>query len=465
MSTARFFLIFWLVCSAILFPASTKAGLIRDAEIEEYLGNLVTPIARAAGVNPSHLRIFIVGDPRINAFVAGGSNIFINTGLLTEARSPEMVMGVLAHEMGHITGGHIIDISENAEQAQAGMILSYLLGAAAAAAGSPDVGMAIMSGGNHLAARNFLSHTRANEQAADQAALTFLDSLQLSSQGMLDMFERLRQEEKRVLSPNADAYSRTHPLSKERITHIRAHLESSPYRTNSLDKGTQQQHRRVRGKLIGYLEEPTTVMRIFPPEDTSDVAHIARALANMRRSLFNNALDELAPLLETEPNNAYFHEMQGHILFDARRYSESAEAYARAVELKPTAALLRSDYAKVLLAENNPETLPLAKQSLLYASTQDPTYAPTWRNLATIYGKEGNAGRAELCLAEIAALTQEKEELLYHLRRAEDQISEDDTEGTLRIEDLRLYAKTLKEKENHLHKRPLALPIHHAPAA
>jgi predicted Zn-dependent protease len=264
---------------------------------------------------------------------------------------------------------------------------------------------------------------------------------------MLNMFERLRQEEKRVLSPDADAYTRTHPLSKERITHIRAHLESSPYRDNSLSAATQRRHQRVRGKLQGYLEEPTTIMRLYPLNDTSDIAHIARALAYMRRSLFNEALDEVMPLLEAEPNNPYFHELQGHILFDARRYEESAAAYAHAVSLKPTSALLQSDYAKVLLAQNTPETLLLAKKSLLYASTQDPTYVPTWRNLASIYGKEEHIGRAELCLAEIAALNQEKEELLHHLRRAEDQLSGEDAEAKLRIEDLRLYAKTLKEKD------------------
>ena len=161
--------------------APAKAGLIRDAQIEEYLRQLTTPIAGVSGINPDNLRIFIVADSRINAFVAGGSNIFVNTGLITNARNPDMIMGVLAHEMGHIYAGHIVGISQNVEQAQAQMIMSYLLGAAAAAAGSPDVGAAIMSGGGHVINRSLLAHSRANEQAADQAAIGFLDKLHLSA--------------------------------------------------------------------------------------------------------------------------------------------------------------------------------------------------------------------------------------------------------------------------------------------
>jgi predicted Zn-dependent protease len=429
--------------------APAQAGLIRDAQIEEYLHQLTTPIAGVAGINPDNLRIFIVADSRINAFVADGSNIFVNTGLITNARNPDMIMGVLAHEMGHIYAGHIVGISQNVEQAQAQMIMSYLLGAAAAAAGSPDVGAAIMSGGGHIANRSLLAHSRANEQAADQAAIGFLDKLQLSSIGMLQMFERLRREEKKYLmGQNIDSYARTHPLSKERITHMRAHVEATKGKYPRLDQKLQTEHQQVKAKLIGYLEDPTQVMVEFGSSNNTSEAHIARAIAKMRISLFNEALQEAEALIALEPNNPYFHEIKGAVLYEARRYDEAIIEYQIARKLLPNSALIRSDYAKVMVASGREDLQAEAKQELLYASEIDPTYQPTWRNLAKIYGREGEIGKAELCLAEIDALNQNKEDLIAHLDRAEQRLNDNDAGSRLRLQDLRLYAETLEDTLN-----------------
>ncbi len=438
-----FFITFLLICvqSNIAY-----AGLIRDAQIEEYLRKLTLPIAQIAGINPQSLRIFIVADSRINAFVAGGSNIFINTGLITEAQNPDMIMGVLAHEMAHIYAGHIIGISASVEQANVQMVLSYLLGAAAAAAGSADVGAAIISGGGHIANRSLLAHSRANEQAADQAAISFMDKLQLSSEGMLQMFERLRREEKKyIIGQNVDSYSRTHPLSKERITHMRSHVEETRGKYPHLEAKLQREHNLVKAKLIGYLGDSQQVMLQFIATDNSEEAHIARAIAKMNISLFNEALNEIEPLIAIEPNNPYLHEIKGSILFESRRYDEAITEYKIARDLLPNSALIRSDYAKVMVESNRQELQELAKQELLYASEIDPTYQPTWRNLAKIYGKQNDLGNAELCLAEIAALNQNKEDLLEHLERAKNQLTTNQSEAIIRIEDLLLYANTLKD--------------------
>lgn len=439
----------FIVYFVIIILISTKisfAGLIRDAQTEQYLKNLAYPIAQSAGIDTNNLRIFIIADENINAFVAGGSNIFINTGLITKAETPDMVMAVLAHEIGHIYAGHLIKVGQNMQQANVKMILSYILGAAAAASGNGDIGTAIISGGSHIANRSFLSYTRANEQEADQMAIKFFDNLNISSNGILQMFELLRREEKkRLIGENIDSYARTHPLSKERIRHVRSHTEQNNT-NNTLGKKIQTEHEQVKAKLIGFLAEPQQVISNFNPSNKTMQAKIARAVAKMRISLFNQSLSEIEELLINNDENAYLHELKGNILFEAKRYDEAIDSYRKALEIDTNSALIRSDYAKVIIAAKIPDWQNIAKKELLYAKSIDSTYKPTWRSLATIYGNEGDFGNAELCLAEIAALNHDKKQLLIHLQRAEKNIQSNDEEANLRLSDLRLFAKSLKDK-------------------
>jgi predicted Zn-dependent protease len=445
----RLLIIFTLIIFA--FASGSKAGLIRDAQTEEYLHNLADPIAKMAGISPQNLRLFIIADSRLNAFVAGGSNIFINTGLITETTKPEMLLAVLAHEMGHIQAGHLISMGENIEQAQVQTIVTYLLGAAAAAAGSSDVAMALITGGGHLANRGMMAHTRGNEQAADQAAINFFEQMNLSTAGMVEMFELLRRTEKRYTTGvTVDSYARTHPLSRERITHIRAHSESSQNKSGTLSKELQQEHIQVKAKLIGFIEEPNQLLITFNQDNQSIEAKIIRSVAYMRLSLFNQAKDEVDGLIKQSPQNPYLHELKGYILYEARLYDEAIISYEYAHKLKPNNAILASDYAKSLLASNNDLHWNKAKDLLEKSSIKDPTYQPTWRNLAKIYGRGGEIGKAELCLAEIAALNQNKEELLEHLSRAKQSISKENQTDMLRLEDLENYANTLKDKENDI---------------
>ncbi len=84
-----------------------KQVFIRDAEIEEFLRDVTIPIAKAADLNYNNIKIFIIKDSNINAFVSGGQNIFINTGLITKFKKPGAIIGVIAHEIGHIKAGHL----------------------------------------------------------------------------------------------------------------------------------------------------------------------------------------------------------------------------------------------------------------------------------------------------------------------------------------------------------------------
>ncbi|MGB1540033.1 MAG: M48 family metallopeptidase, partial [Rickettsiales bacterium] len=213
----------------LMLPIGAQAqsfGLIRDTEIEHTLRAYADPIFKSAGLVPSSINIYIVQDDSINAFVTGGSNVFIHTGLILRTSEPGMLIGVIAHETGHISGGHLVRTNEAMEKARLQMMMGYLLGAAAVAGGAGDAGAAIMNAGQHAATRGLISHTRANEQAADQAALRFLDANQISAQGMMQMFEVLRQQENRQIG-NPDPYTMTHPLSRERIMHMRNHVAQS----------------------------------------------------------------------------------------------------------------------------------------------------------------------------------------------------------------------------------------------
>ncbi len=440
----------WSFFSAFLLliapMQSMAAGLIRDAEIERYLKDLARPVYEAAGLSSSQVRMFIVQDDAINAFVAGGANMFLHTGLITETTTPEMLLGVIAHETGHIAGGHLLRGQELASQAQVGAILTYILGAAAIAGGGADAGAAIISAGSHTATRQFLSYTRTNERSADQAALSYLDRMQISPEGMVLMFERLRREEKRHIGRNADAYARTHPLSQERIEHIRSHLDNSPNKNKKLAASIQQKHARIRAKLIGFLDKDGQVFTQYPESDNSVSAHIARAVAYSATSKRNKALAEIRTALTKDANDAYLHELYGHILFENGDIAPAVNAYRKATQLAPDEALIRSDFARALLALGRDKSDALATQELVQSSKTDPTYHQTWRLLAQAYGRQNMIGEAELALAELAALNNKHEDITLHIESAEQHLDAY-SEASIRLDDLRGFAKTLKAKE------------------
>jgi predicted Zn-dependent protease len=402
-------------------------------------------VLKAAALSPEQVRMFIVSDPDLNAFVAGGSNIFLHTGLMVETETPEMLLGVIAHETGHITGGHLIRADAFLEKAQAGSILTYLLGAAAIAGGGGEVGAAILTGAMHTSNQALLRYTRSNEQAADQAALGFLDTAGITAEGMLMMFERLRREEKQHVGVNQDVYARTHPLSSERIAHMRAHLKASSKQAK-LSPALHQWHQRVRAKLVGFLSERTDVMGRYPRTDTSVPAHIARAVMHSNASEKSEALREVEAALKVEPNNAYLHELRGHILFKAGEMEASASAYRKAVVHAPNSPVLLSDAARPLVALATSEALAEAKALLQLTTSKDPTYGQSWQLLAQVYGKTGDLGMAELALAELAALNSNSEELRRHLARTEGKL-DPYSPAALRAEDLRRFAKQLEKKE------------------
>lgn len=438
------FLVIVLLMSLMAQPANARSlSLIRDAETEKLLRDYSDPILQAAGLEPSTVRIFIVNDPSINAFVAGGANMFIHTGLILASENPNMLKGVIAHEAGHIAGGHLARGAEALQNAQLSTILSYVLGAAAGLAGGGDAAAGIMSAGQHVAQRNLLSFTRVNEQAADQAALSYLDATNIPATGLLELMEKLRAKE-HVYLGQIDPYAVTHPLSKERIANIRGHiLQQGKKATESLSTADTDRHARVVAKLKGFINDPQLTLNNTPEEGTAN--KIARIVAYHRQSNTQKALKEITSLIAKEPNNPYFIELKGQILVESGRHKEALSYYNKAVQLLPNSGLLRTDYARTLLSQKNPN-YTLAAKHLQKASQQDSTNALTWQLLGQSHAQLGNNGQAALAYAEASLLRDEAELARRYATEALDKLPKS-SPALLRAQDAREEAIRLQKKK------------------
>lgn len=391
-----------LCCTGV---SAHAAGLIRDAEIEHYVKTLAAPIFQSAGLPPDSVHIYFLQDDSINAFVAGGSNIFIHTGLLLETTTPDMLLGVLAHETGHIAGGHLLRGTEALRAARIGAVLSYIGGVAAMAAGAGDAGMAVMSAGTHTAERGILAFTRSNEDAADQAALRFLDSSHISAEGMMQMFQLLERNQRQHYA-KLDPYTLTHPLSKERLHNIRNHLDTSPAKSHTLKEPFLTQHARMLAKLEGFLQSPSTVLARYPVSDTSIRARYARAVAYFKKPDINASLAEMDALQKDAPKDAYYYDMRGQILFEHGRLQDAETAYTKANALAPNTPIIQTALAQTWMAQTtpSPDILRKSAQLLQQATHKDSSNELSWRLLAEAQGKLNNMGEMHLAQAELSSL-------------------------------------------------------------
>lgn len=378
-------------------------SLIRDTEIENTIRVYTAPLFNVAGLDPSFVRIHLVQDPRLNAFVAGGQRIFLNTGLLTRADGPGQVIGVLAHEIGHITGGHLARMQDAIRNAQATSIAALILGIPAAVlSGEPGAVAAASSAGQSVAVRSFLAYTRTMERAADQAAVTFMNDAGLSSKGLLE-FLKILEKNSRLYASNLDPYLQSHPLTEDRITFMEEQVAISPYTNVRTSDQLMDMHQRMRAKLIGYLEPMQQVLARYPENDPSTYSRYARSIANMRISKTERALELADSLLAEAPRDPFYWELRGDILKDAARLAEAIDAYEEAVEILPWAALIRVALAQSQLAMNDDRLLPAATENLEEALRYEPWQSNAWRSLGIAYGRAGFHGQASLALAEEAA--------------------------------------------------------------
>ena len=400
-----------LLCLTLIVSAavparaqSTNPIIIRDTEIEATFKEWIAPLLQASGLGEDSVDLVLVQSSQINAFVAGGANIFIYTGLIDKTEGPGEITGVLAHELGHVAGGHLIGTRDALERASYESILGMVLGIGAAiVTGNGGAANAIITGTGSVAQSKFLANSRVNESSADQAAMRFLETAQVNPTGLGTFLDKLESEELMPTNQQSE-YIRTHPLTRDRIEAVQSRIASSAYKDKATPAQWTEQHARMKAKLLAFTN-PGRIPWVYDDRDTSVPARYARAIAAYRLKETARALSGIDGLLKDEPDNAYFHELKGQMLRDFGRVRDSLPSYEKAVALKPDAGLIRIDLAHALLESGQPGAVEdEAIKHLERALRDEPRSATAHRLLATAYGRRGEENTAKLHLAEEAVL-------------------------------------------------------------
>jgi predicted Zn-dependent protease len=400
-------------------PAAAQS-VLRDAETEALLHEMADPLIRAAGLQPSNVDLILVGDPSINAFVAGGQAVYINSGLIQAADNANEVQGVIAHELGHITGGHAINTS-GYQSAMKISLLSLLAGIAAAVAGAGDAAMAAMMMGQQAATGKYLAFSRAQESTADAAGVQFLSKAGISGKGSLEFFGKLENMEFRYGVSHSDdaAYASTHPMTADRIATLREDYEKDPAWNKPEPPGLEAHFQRVKAKLAGYVQEPARTLRDYPPSDTSVPARYARAYAYHQQALMDKALAETDALIKSDPQDPYFLELQGQVLLESGRPADAIAPLRKATGLTNNQPLIASTFGHALIATEDPKNYPEAEQVLKAAVARDRYNPFAWYQLGVVYAATGDLPRARLASAEQQVMNGEFAEALRSAQAAE----------------------------------------------
>jgi predicted Zn-dependent protease len=393
-------MLFALLSMVIALRPAAAQSILRDAETEALLNEMSAELVEAAGMEASGFEIVLIGDRSINAFVAGGQRVYIHSGLLLAADNANEVQGVIAHELGHVAGGHVVRMSEGASAATGISILSLILGAAAIAAGAPEAGLGILSAGSRAALGRFLAFSRVQESSADVAGATFLSNAGISGRGSLAFFRRLQNLEYRLAIPQDDSYDRTHPLSGERIQILEGLYLDDPAWDIPTDPALEARFQRVRAKLLGFISEANRTLIAYPESDHSVPARYARAYAWHKNAFPDRALAEVDSLLAGAPNDPYFLELRGQILLESGRPAEALEPLRRATSLSRNHPLIASLFGHALIATEDSSHSEEARRVLRTAVQRDNRNPFAWYQLGIIYAQDGDNARAQLATAE-----------------------------------------------------------------
>ncbi len=386
--------------------AQSNVPIVRDAEIEALVRDYARPIFKAAGLSKSGIDIVLVNDPSFNAFVAG-RRMFINTGALMQAETPNEIIGVIAHEAGHIAGGHQERLREQLARAQTMAILATLLGVGAIAAGAAtdtaglgQAGAGIAMGGSEMARRGLLGYQRTEESTADRSAITYLEATGQSAKGMLVTFKRF-QDALSLSGTRVDPYQVSHPMPRERISSLETLAKSSPHYDKSDSAALQQRHDMMRGKIAVYTQGQAAASRLFRKDPRGLAAQYADAQATFLYGNPASALRKADALVKLQPNNPYFHELRGDILLRSNKPAEAAASFAKAIKLDPSnSSILQVAYGQALLTTGKPDNLKAAAAEIRKALARDKEYFNGYTYLAQAYGQLGQVSDAELATAE-----------------------------------------------------------------
>lgn len=406
-----------VLAGTALTPVSSYAAadsgrvIIRDSEIEKDIENWTDGVMGAAGMQSSQVNIILIQSPEVNAFVAGGANIFIYTGLIDLSDDVGQVIGVIAHELGHISGGHLSRTADVGKNASFEAMIGALIGIGAAiATGDSSAAAAGISIGQGQALNKFLAYSRVQESSADQAGFRFLTGAGLSPEGLPTFLEKLGSQELLPASQQSP-FVRTHPLSRDRVEALQHKVDESPLKTKAFPAEWNDQYARVKAKLLGFTS-PLQVSYKYPSSDNSIPAQYARAISSYRLNQMTPALQKTDALIQQEPKNPYFYELKGQILFEFGKAAQSVAPYEKAVLYAPDSGLIRMALAQSLIesAGKNPDKLESAIGHLKRAEKDEPRSAQIKRLLATAYGRMGKEPEARVYLAEETLMHGNKKE-------------------------------------------------------
>jgi predicted Zn-dependent protease len=375
-------------------------SILRDAETEALFDDMSAPLIRAAGLDPKNVKIVMVGVDEINAFVAGGQIVYINSGLVTRADNANEVQGVIAHELGHVVGGHVIRSGEGIKEATGISLLSLVLGAAAIAAGAGEAGAGILGVGQQLAVSRFLGFSRTQESSADAAGQSYLIDAGITGKGMLSFFKKLQNLEFRLAIPQDNGYARTHPLSGERVVRLEEKFRTDSAWLKQPDQSIEARFQRVKAKLKGFSGEPRQTLIEYPETNSSTPARYARAYAWHRSAYPDKAISEVNTLLKSAPNDPYFLELKGQILLESGKPLEAVPVLRTAVDRTNAQPLIASLLGHALIATEDQANLVEAQKVLKAAVSRDNENPFAWYQLGVVYGATGDNARAAMASAE-----------------------------------------------------------------
>ena len=391
--------------SLLLAQPVSAQSVLRDAETEAMFAEMIAPLAKAAGLRPRDIKVVLIQDPEINAFVVGGQAMYVHSGLLQAAETANEVQGVLAHELGHIADGHVVLADAGIKPAMGIQLLSMVLGLAAIAAGGGEAGAGILAAGQQAAMGKYLSFSRVQEASADAAALRYLNESGITGKGLISFFKKLqRQERYWGQTQKIDPFQQTHPLSSQRIQTLTADVVGSPAYARPLDPALEERFRRVKAKLMGYAYPPDQTLRAYPVTDTSTYARYARSYAYHKAGYPDKADAESLALVRTRPDDPYFQEVRGQILLEAGKPQDALAPLKAATEGSRYSPLIATTYGHALIATEDATNYGEATRVLRTAVSRDDANPFAWYQLGTVYERTGDTARAALATAERASM-------------------------------------------------------------
>jgi predicted Zn-dependent protease len=396
---ARLLMALSISFAALVQPAMAQS-ILRDAETEALFRDMARPLIEAAGLRPENVDIVLIQSNEVNAFVAGGQAIYFYSETLTTADNANEIQGIIAHELGHITGGHVIRFGEGVKVATGITLLSLLLGAAAMAAGAGEAGAGIMAAGQQAAMGKFLAFTRAQESATDQAGAKHLAKAGISGKGSVSFFKKLQNLEFRLAVPQEDSYARTHPLTGERLAVLQEMYKADPAWDKPTDPALEERFQRVKAKLVGFVKDPQRTLARYPERNKSIPARYARAYAWHKSAYPEKAVTEIDSLLAERPRDPYFLELKGQVLLESGKPQEALQSLRQAATLAPEQPLIASLLGHALISTEDKSNFEEAKQVLRSAVARDNTNPFAWYQLGIVYNREGDDARAALATAE-----------------------------------------------------------------